>query len=141
MGDLMHALPAITEAKDQIDNITFDWVVDKNFSSVPKWHPNVKNTIETNHREWKLNLFSSKSRDEMKKVINRIDNTEYDVIIDMQNNLKSAFLSFMCKSSVVGLDAKSVREYPAHLAYKNKIRVPKNGKPKARKSMIISCEM
>ena len=71
----MHALPAITEAKDQIDNITFDWVVDKNFSSVPKWHPNVKNTIETNHREWKLNLFSSKSRDEIKKVINRIDNT------------------------------------------------------------------
>ena len=122
----MHALPAITEAKDHINNITFDWVVDKSFSSVPKWHPNVKNTIETNHREWKLNLFSSKSRDEMKKVINTIDSTEYDLIIDMQSNIKSALLSFMCKSSVVGLDAKSVREYPAHFAYKNKIRVPKD---------------
>ena len=126
MGDLIHALPALTEAKDHINNITFDWVVDKSFSSVPKWHPNVKNTIETNHREWKLNLFSSKSRDEMKKVINTIDSTEYDLIIDMQNNIKSALLSFMCKSSVVGLDAKSVREYPAHFAYKNKIRVPKD---------------
>ena len=126
MGDLIHALPALTEAKDHINNITFDWVVDKSFSSVPKWHPNVKNTIETNHREWKLNLFSSKSRDEMKKVINTIDSTEYDLIIDMQSNIKSALLSFMCKSSVVGLDAKSVREYPAHFAYKNKIRVPKD---------------
>ncbi|GIR87247.1 MAG: hypothetical protein CM15mP86_07060 [Gammaproteobacteria bacterium] len=29
MGDLMHALPAITEAKDHMNNITFDWVVDK----------------------------------------------------------------------------------------------------------------
>ena len=125
MGDLMHALPAITEAKHQINNITFDWVVDKSFSSVPKWHPSVENTIETNHREWKLNLFSSQSRNEMKKVLNRIDESEYDLIIDMQNNLKSAFLSFMCNSSVTGLDAKSAREYPAHLAYKKKIMVPK----------------
>jgi len=62
----------------------------------------------------------------MKKVINTIDSTEYDLIIDMQSNIKSALLSFMCKSSVVGLDAKSVREYPAHFAYKNKIRVPKD---------------
>ena len=121
----MHALPAITEAKHQINNITFDWVVDKSFSSVPKWHPSVENTIETNHREWKLNLFSSQSRNEMKKVLNRIDESEYDLIVDMQNNLKSALLSFMCNSSVTGLDAKSAREYPAHLAYKKKIMVPK----------------
>ena len=134
----MHALPAITEAKDQINNITFDWVVDKNFSSVPKWHPNIENTIETNHREWKLNLFSSKSRDEMRDVVNKIDANKYDLIIDMQNNLKSAFLSFMCKSSVTGLDAKSAREYPAHLAYKTKIRVPKTMHAVERQKLLLA---
>ena len=138
MGDLMHALPAITEAKDQINNITFDWVVDNNFSSVPKWHPSIVNTIETNHREWKLNLFSSKSRDEMRNVVNKIDESEYDLIIDMQNNLKSAFLSFMCKSSVTGLDAKSAREYPAHLAYKNRIRVPKTMHAIERQKLLLA---
>ena len=134
----MHALPAITEAKEQINNITFDWVVDKNFSSVPKWHPDVENTIETNHREWKLNLFSSKSRNEMRDVVNKIDANEYDLIIDMQNNLKSAFLSFMCKSSVTGLDAKSAREYPAHLAYKTKIRVPKTMHAVERQKLLLA---
>ena len=138
MGDLMHALPAITEAKEQINNITFDWVVDKNFSSVPKWHPDIENTIETNHREWKLNLFSSKSRNEMRDVVNKIDANEYDLIIDMQNNLKSAFLSFMCKSSVTGLDAKSAREYPAHLAYKTKIRVPKTMHAVERQKLMLA---
>ena len=79
MGDLMHALPAITEAKSHMNDITFDWVVDKSFSSVPKWHPDVKNTIETNHREWKLNLFSSKARDEMRMVINKNQSFYYCV--------------------------------------------------------------
>ena len=35
MGDLMHALPALTDAAKKIPNIKFDWVVDENFSEVP----------------------------------------------------------------------------------------------------------
>ena len=31
MGDLMHALPALTEAKEHFKEIEFDWVVDKAF--------------------------------------------------------------------------------------------------------------
>ncbi len=107
MGDLMHALPAITEAKDQIPNIIFDWVVDKNFSSVPSWHPAINKTIETNHRQWKVNPFSAQSRDEIKRVIKTINGEDYDLIIDMQNNLKSAFISLLCKKSVIGMDAKT----------------------------------
>ncbi len=125
MGDLMHALPAITEAKNKIQDITIDWVVDKNFKSVPEWHPAVNKTIQTNHREWKLNILSGNSRKEISKVIKQIDSGEYDVIIDMQNNLKSAFLSFLIKKQVTGLDAKSSREFPSHLAYKAKFNIPK----------------
>ena len=40
MGDLMHALPALTDAAKQIPEIEFDWVVDENFSEIPLWHPN-----------------------------------------------------------------------------------------------------
>ena len=120
----MHALPAITEAKDQINNITFDWVVDKNFSSVPKWHPNIENTIETNHREWKLNLFSSKSRDEMRDVVNKIDTNKYDLIIDMQNKLHTRFCTtsirkapyllviYLLKSSSKFLSSPPPHQYP-----------------------------
>ena len=125
MGDLMHALPAITEAKNKIKDITIDWVVDKNFKSVPEWHPAVNQTIQTNHREWKLNILSNNSRKEIRKVINTINSGDYDVIIDMQNNLKSAFLSFLIKNQVTGLDAKSSREFPSHLAYKKKFNISK----------------
>ena len=125
MGDLMHALPALTEAKENIQDISFDWVVDKNFSSVPSWHPLVNNIITTDHRNWKKHLFSKQSRDSLKSSINQINSGNYDLVVDMQNNLKSAFISYLTKHDVVGMDAKSAREYPAHLSYSRKIKIKK----------------
>ena len=31
MGDLIHALPAITDAQSAIPGIQFDWVIDESF--------------------------------------------------------------------------------------------------------------
>ncbi len=125
MGDLMHALPALTEASSHIENISFDWVVDTSFAFVPSWHPLVNKIITTDHRNWKKHLFSKNSRKSLKEVINQINEKDYDLVVDMQNNLKSAFISYLCKHDVVGMDSKSAREYPAHLAYNEKINVNK----------------
>ena len=125
MGDLMHALPALTEAKEHIEDISFDWVVDTNFASVPSWHPSVDKIVTTDHRNWKKQLFSKNSRKSLRGVINQINDNNYDLVVDMQNNLKSAFISYLCKHDVVGLDSKSAREYPAHLAYSKRINVDK----------------
>ena len=125
MGDLMHTLPALTEANSHIEDISFDWVVDTNFSPVPSWHPLVNKIITTDHRNWKKHLFSKDSRKSFREVINQINLSDYDLVVDMQNNLKSAFISYLCKHDVVGMDSKSAREYPAHLAYSKKINVDK----------------
>ena len=125
MGDLMHALPALTEANSHVEDITFDWVVDTNFASVPSWHPLVNKIITTDHRNWKKHLFSKDSRKSLREVINQINESDYDLVVDMQNNLKSAFISYLCKHDVVGMDSRSAREYPAHLAYSKKINVDK----------------
>ena len=125
MGDLMHTLPALTEANSYIEDISFDWVVDTNFAHVPSWHPLVHKIIKTDHRNWKKHLFSKDSRKSLREVINQINLSDYDLVVDMQNNLKSAFISYLCKHDVVGMDSKSAREYPAHLAYSKKINVDK----------------
>ena len=125
MGDLMHALPALTEANSHIEDICFDWVVDTNFASVPSWHPLVNKIIKTDHRNWKKHLLSKNSRKSLREVINQINESDYDLVVDMQNNLKSAFISYLCRHDVVGMDSKSAREYPAHFAYSKKINVDK----------------
>jgi heptosyltransferase-1 len=126
MGDLMHALPALTEAEQNIKNISFDWVVDKGFSSVPGWHPAVDRIIETDHRNWRKQFLSSESREALNFVKKEINATDYDFVVDMQNNLKSAFLSFLLKHKVAGMDARSSREYPAHWAYSKKVTIKKS---------------
>ena len=138
MGDLMHALPALTEAKEHFKEIEFDWVVDKSFSEVPKWHPAVNKIITTDHRNWKKQLLSSNSRKAFRSVIQEIDNTNYDLVIDMQNNLKSALVSFMCKHQVIGMDSKSVREYPAHFSYNRKISISKALHAITRQKILLS---
>ena len=138
MGDLMHALPALTEAKEHFKEIEFDWVVDKSFSEVPKWHPAVNKIITTDHRNWKKQLLSSNSRKAFRSVIHEINSTNYDLVIDMQSNLKSAFVSFMCKHQVIGMDSKSVREYPAHLSYNKTISISKELHAITRQKILLS---
>ena len=138
MGDLMHALPALTEAKEHFKEIKFDWVVDKAFWEVPKWHPAVNKIITTDHRNWKKQLLSPNSRKAFRSVIHEINTTDYDLVIDMQNNLKSALVSFMCKHQVIGMDSKSVIEYPAHFSYNKKISISKALHAITRQKILLS---
>ena len=141
MGDLMHALPALTDASKQIPNIEFDWVVDENFSEVPLWHPKVKLVITTNHRSWKKNIFSTSLINELKSIKSTLNNTNYHAVIDMQNNLKSAAVSFLVKDSVHGLDKGSAREYPSHLAYKFKYKVSKENHAITRQRQLLALSL
>jgi heptosyltransferase-1 len=126
MGDLMHALPALTEAEQNIKDVSFDWVVDKAFSSVPSWHPTVDKVINTDHRNWRKQFLSPESRAALSLVKKEINATDYDFVVDMQNNLKSAFLSFLSNHKVTGMDRSSSREYPAHWAYSKRINIKKS---------------
>jgi len=138
MGDLMHALPALTDASNAYPDIQFDWIVDENFSAVPSWHPKVSEIITTNHRTWRKQLLSSSLRVELKELKTKINIGDYDVVIDMQNNLKSAFLSYFIKKEVHGLNKDSAREYPAHWAYAFKHEVPKNLHAIARQRSLLA---
>lgn len=138
MGDLMHALPAITEASHLISNLQFDWVVDDNFSEVPSWHPNVHKIITTNHRSWKKHIFNKTLREEVKILKETLNKNSYDLVIDMQNNLKSAYVSYLYKGNVSGMDRSSVREFPAHWAYSKTTSISKDLHAIQRQKILLS---
>ncbi|RKZ84937.1 MAG: lipopolysaccharide heptosyltransferase I, partial [Gammaproteobacteria bacterium] len=110
--------PALTDAANAIPDIEFDWVVDQAFTDVPLWHPKVKNVIKTAHRKWKQQPVAAWSDRRIPHFYKQLNAQDYDVVIDLQNNLKSAFVSWLYKGDVHGLDKDSCREKPAHWAYK-----------------------
>jgi len=126
MGDLIHALPAISDAKAAIPNISFDWVIDKNFSEVAKWHPAVNRIVSTSHRTWKKNLFKSIKNGDIKKFVKDLRKESYDIVIDGQSSVKSAVTSLLAKGHKVGYDKNSCRESLASFAYHEKITVRKD---------------
>jgi heptosyltransferase-1 len=38
MGDVLHTLPALTDAAQAFPGIRFDWVVEEGFAQIPSWH-------------------------------------------------------------------------------------------------------
>jgi len=128
MGDVIHALPALTDAGNVFPDIRFDWVVEENFAEIPAWHPLVNQVIPVALRRWRKNVFAATTRTEWKACYKKLRETQYDFIIDAQGLLKSAWLVWMARGVRCGFDWASAREPLASIFYTGKYH---SGKVKA----------
>ncbi|GAB2926184.1 lipopolysaccharide heptosyltransferase RfaC [Hafnia psychrotolerans] len=111
MGDVLHTLPALTDAMNAIPGISFDWVVEENFAQIPSWHPAVDNVIPVAIRRWRKNWFGSETRQQRCDFKRELQLRTYDAVIDAQGLIKSAALiTRVAKGKKHGQDAKSARE-------------------------------
>lgn len=120
MGDLIHTLPALTDAGNAIPGIRFDWVVEDSFAEIPAWHPLVDRVIPVSLRRWRKNWLSAESRKGFKRLREQLQEKNYDLILDAQGLVKSAFLTRFAKGKRAGLDFRSARESLASLFYQQK---------------------
>ncbi len=126
MGDVIHTLPALTDAKRALPHITFDWVVEEGFAEVPAWHPAVDRVIPVAIRRWRKQLLRSWGSNEWKQFRTGLRKHHYDLVIDAQGLLKSAWVSKLVKAPVAGFDKMSVRESVASWVYQYKYGVSKD---------------
>lgn len=111
MGDVLHTLPALTDAMNAIPEISFDWVVEEGFAQIPSWHPAVDRVIPVAIRRWRKNWFGSETRQQRCDFKRELQSRTYDAVIDAQGLIKSAALiTRVAKGTKHGQDAKSARE-------------------------------
>jgi len=110
LGDIIHTLPALTDAARAIPGIRFDWVVEEAFAEIPTWHPAVDRVIPVAIRRWRKAPVKAWLSGEWRRCTRALGATRYDATIDAQGLLKSAFLTRYTSRPVHGLDRGCVRE-------------------------------
>ncbi len=117
LGDLVHMLPALSDAAKVIPGLRVDWVAEESFAAVPVWHPAVACVIPVAIRRWRKTLFSKATWHELGAARTAMRENHYDAVIDTQGLLKSAFLARLARGAHWGYDRHSIREPLAALAY------------------------
>jgi len=126
LGDVIHTLPALTDAQEAVPGLKVDWVVEESFAEVPSWHPAVENVIPVAVRRWRKSWVQSFRSGEVARFRDQLRAREYDLIIDAQGLLKSALICIQARGVRAGLDQHSIREPLASRFYQQRIAVQKN---------------
>ena len=126
LGDLLHTMPALTDAQKHFPKITFHWLVEENFAEIPAMHPSVSKVIPISWRRLRKKFFINMFSAEFKEQLNNIRQHRYETILDNQGLLKSAIPAWLANGPVSGLDFHSVRESLAAVFYQSRLSIDPN---------------
>ena len=141
MGDIIHTLPALTDAMMAIRDIQFDWVVEDSFADIPAWHPAVDTVIPVSLRRWRKQPFKAIVSGEWKQFKQRLREHSYDYVIDAQGLIKSAFICKRAHGQSHGFDKASAREGLASRAYDVTHFVPRKQHAVQRVRRLFACAL
>jgi len=123
LGDLVHMLPALSDAAKRIPALRVGWVAEEGFAAVPAWHPTVDKVIPVAMRRWRKNAFQSSTWREIGVARQAMRVTPYAAVVDAQGLLKSAWLAHWARQPVTGYDRYSIREPLASLFYAHRMAI------------------
>ncbi len=138
LGDIIHTLPAVTDAAKARGDLVFDWVVEENFVEVPGWHPAVDKVIPVAFRRWRHHPLKTWCEGELGAFRRRLRAEHYDLVIDAQGLIKSGIISRMSRGLTVGLANQTSREPLSALFYNKSYPVPWNHHAAERVRQLFS---
>ncbi|HYA66661.1 MAG TPA: lipopolysaccharide heptosyltransferase I [Burkholderiaceae bacterium] len=123
MGDVVHALPMVSDIARAFPNARIDWVIEEGFADIPRLHPAVARVFPVALRRWRRHPLSSGSWRQMLEARRALRKTRYHTIIDCQGLLKSAIVAWSARGPVTGFAPGVVREPAAALLYRRRVFV------------------
>jgi heptosyltransferase I len=126
LGDVIHHMPALTEARQQWPQARFCWVVEEAFAPLVRIHPAVADVIPVASRRWRERLLASATWREMAGLRRALRARSYEHVIDTQGLVRSAVIARLARGLRHGYDASSIREPAASFLYDVKHRVARD---------------
>jgi heptosyltransferase-1 len=124
MGDVVHLLPAVSDIAGHLPQATIDWAVEESLAALPALHPAIANVIPLAIRRWRRAPLAAATRREFASFRSRLQERSYDIVIDAQGLVKSAWIASMAKGELAGPAFGCAREPLAALFYRRRLQVP-----------------
>jgi heptosyltransferase-1 len=110
LGDVVHQMPAITDAARIYRGLRITWVVEEAFAPLARLHPGVAEVIPVATRRWRSQLLQPSTWQEILAFRARLRAQAFDKVIDTQGLIRSAAMAWLASGQRHGYDAESVRE-------------------------------
>ena len=125
MGDVIHALPLAADIARAKPGAQIDWLVEESFAAIPAMGRHVTTVHQVALRRWRHAPFSSETRRATAAIKDTLRAARYDLVIDAQGLLKSAWVARWAGAPVAGLSSDTARERVAAILYQKRFDVPR----------------
>ena len=110
LGDVVHHMPAITDARRHLPDARFSWVVEEDYASLARLHPSIDDVIPVATRRWRRNPLAPATWREVGRFRATLRARSFEAAIDTQGLLRSALIAGTARGIRHGYDRASIRE-------------------------------
>lgn len=117
LGDVVHNMPAITDAARHSSGRRLSWIVEEDLAPLARLHPAVGDIIPVAARRWRSSIFSAATWNEVRAFSRRLRERNDETVIDTQGLIRSALIVRKTRGEKHGYDSESIRESLASRVY------------------------
>jgi heptosyltransferase-1 len=123
LGDVIHHMPALTEARRHLPHARFAWVVEEAFAPLARLHPAADRVIPVASRRWRSAKTDGATWREVGAFLEILRERPYEAVIDTQGLFRTALIARAARGTRHGYDRDSIREKAASFFYDVKHKV------------------
>lgn len=117
LGDVIHHMPALTEARRARPDARFTWLVEEAYAPLVRLHPAVNDVMPVAWRRWRKSWVSPATLLEIRTNMCGVRAHRYDEIIDTQGLARTGIIARLARGRRHGYDSQSIRERLASMFY------------------------
>src|SRR5262245_59549912 len=137
LGDVIHHMPALTDARRRRPEARFSWLVEEAFAPLVRLHPAVDQVIAVAARRWRAAPLAPSTWGEVTRFVRGLRARRYDAIVDTQGLFfKSALIARIAHGRRHGYAADSIREPAASRLYETRHQVARDLHAIARNRLL-----
>ena len=93
LGDVIHMMPAVSDARRHFPRARLAWVVEQAFAPLVRQHPAIDEVIPVAWRGWRSRVLSPSTWREMRGFSCLLRSHRYDAVVDSQGLIRSAVIA------------------------------------------------